>query len=333
VRRQAIAAAGKLRAPELVPALVEQFQRRETALEAASALVGFGPGIEPQLQGILVDEGSHADCRRGVCLVLQRLGTREAADALVATLAARDPAVRKTAARALARLCRRHRGLRPEAARIERAVHAELSAARAALAVLRKLMLSSHGHSPRTPSELLGLALQEERDARVLQALLLLEVLLPDVRLDVVAENLRSESGLIRANAIEVLDNALPDPWKRLAMAALDETGRRGDQVPADPRSPAELAAALIGGETGAWVGACTVRWALEGAVPLRPLVPAFQAALRTGAAPLREAAALAIARAAPKDAQRLLAPLAADPAPSVRRTVGALLARKRASA
>src|SRR5882724_3168847 len=83
VRRRAIAAAGKLRALELVPALVEQFQRRETALEAGSALSGFGTGIESQLQAMLVDEASHVDCRRGIALVLQRLGTQPAADALV----------------------------------------------------------------------------------------------------------------------------------------------------------------------------------------------------------------------------------------------------------
>ena len=109
MRRRAIAAAGKLRAPELIGALVEQFQRRETTLEAASAPAGFGPGIEP---------------------------------------------------RSLARLSRRHRGVRVEAAGVERAVHAELAAARAALAVLRKLMLPSHGHAPRTAGELLGLLAQ-----------------------------------------------------------------------------------------------------------------------------------------------------------------------------
>src|SRR5213078_3286281 len=129
VRRRAIAAAGKLRTPELIPSLIEQFQRRETSLEAASALAAFGPGIESQLAGVLIDEASHVDCRRGVALVLQRLGTREAADALLATLTSRDAAVRKAAARALARLSRRQSGVRVEGARIERAVHAELAAA------------------------------------------------------------------------------------------------------------------------------------------------------------------------------------------------------------
>src|SRR5207253_3217524 len=127
----------------------------------------------------------------------------------------------------------------------------------------KKLALSVPfgGQAPRTPGELLGMALLEERDARVLQVLLLLEVLLPEVRLDVVAENLRSESPAARGNAIEVLDNALPEPWKRQVMAALDEVKRRGDQVIADPRPVTDLVSAMIGAESGLWVAACTARW------------------------------------------------------------------------
>jgi len=327
VRRRAIAAAGKLRTPELIPSLVEQFQQRETSLEAASALAAFGPGIEPQLQSILLDEGAHVDCRRGVALVLQRLSTREAADALLGALTSREPAVRKASARALGRLARRQRGLSIEAARVERAVHAELSGARVALGTLKKLSLPlpAAGQAPRSAAELLSVALLEERDARILQALLLLEVLLPEVRLDVVAENLRSESPAARGNAIEVLDNALPEPWKRLVMAALDEMKRRGDQVLADSRAPLELAAALVAGESGQWVGACTARWALD-ALPLGLLLSGLQRALQSPYPPLREAAALAIARAAPGDAPRLLSGLLADAASSVSRTVQALL-------
>ncbi|OLC74235.1 MAG: hypothetical protein AUH83_10175 [Deltaproteobacteria bacterium 13_1_40CM_4_68_19] len=335
VRRTAIAAAGKLRAPELIAALVEQFERRETALEAASALAAFGPGIEHALEVILLDEASHVDCRRGAALVLQRLATRAAADALVSTLTCREQAVRKAAARSLARLARRQRGVRIEAVRVERAVHVELAAARTALSVFKTLPLPAAGHAPRTAAELLGMALLEERDARVLQALVLLEVLLPEVRVDVVAENLRSESAAARGNAIEVLDNALPEPWKRQVMANLEETKRRGDQVAPDARPVAELVSALIGGECGPWVAACAARWALDAPLPLARLLPALEAGLYAASAPLREAAARAVARAAPAEASRLLAPLAGDPAPSVRRTVRALLDRSapRASA
>jgi HEAT repeat protein len=336
VRRRAIAAAGKLRTPELIPALVEQFQRRETALEAASALAAFGPGIEPELHAVLLDEAAHVECRRGVALVLQRLGTREAADALLTVLTTREAAVRKAAARALARLTRRQRGLVIDRGKVERAVHSELGGARVALGTLKKLSLAVPipGRAPKTPAELLGVARREERDARLLQALLLLEVLLPEVHLDVVAENLRSESQAARGNAIEVLDNALPEPWKRQVMAALDEVKRRGDQVLADPRPVPDLASAIITGESGLWVAACTARWAFdEKGVSLQPLLKSLQTALQLPAAALREAAALAIARAAPAEAQRLLSPLAKDSAASVAHTVQLLLRRPRASA
>src|SRR5438105_2686065 len=243
VRRRAIAAAGKLRTSELIPALVEQFQRRETMLEAASALALFGPGVEEQLRPILLDEAAHVDCRRGVALVLQRLGTREAASLLVTALVSQQPEVRKAVARALSRVTRRRRGIWIDTARVEAGVHSELRAARVALGSFKKLTLPlpPPGAAPRTTGELLAVSLLEERDARVLQSLLLLEVLLPEVRLDVVAEHLRSESVAARANAIEVLDNALPELWKRQVMATLEETERRGDQVLADPPPALDL--------------------------------------------------------------------------------------------
>jgi hypothetical protein len=65
----------------------------------------------------------------------------------------------------------------------------------------------------------------------------------------------------------------------------------------------------------------------------LPALVPSLQAALHSPAAPLRESAALAVARAAPSDVARLLGPLAADPAVSVAQTVQHLLQRPRATA
>ena len=327
VRRRAIAAAGKLCTPELIPALVELLEDRATALEAASALAAFGPGIEPQLHAIVVDEAASVERRRGTALVLQRLGTREAAEALVLALSARPPLVRRSAARALARLTRRQRGLAIDSARVEAAVHAELAAARLSLAALKKLQLPLPlpGQAPKTPAELFGLSLLEERDARILQSLLLLEVLLPQVHLDVVAENLRSESPASRGNAIEVLDNALPEPWKRLVMAALDEVKRRGDAVLPDARAAVDLSAALISGESGDWVAACSVRWSLD--LPaLSQLSAPLTAGLSSRSAPLREACALALFRLDPASASRLFPRLADDPAPSVRRTVRALL-------
>src|SRR3954468_11190747 len=301
VRRRAIAAAARLRAAELTPALIRQLERRETALEAASALTAMGPAIEPQLEAALLDEAASCQTRRGVILVLQRLATREGAEARVAAPPAGPPPARNAAARSLSRLSRRQRQLQIDTSRLQGAARQELEAANATLSAFKRLGLPQPAQTPTTPKGLLALALLEERDARVLQALLLLEVLLPQARLDVVAENLRSESAAARANAIEVLDNALPEPWKRLALTALDEARRRGDEISADARGPAEVAAALIAGASGEWVGACAARWSIDGEVPLRPLIPALEGALHAPAAALREAAAVALARLAPR--------------------------------
>jgi HEAT repeat protein len=337
VRRRAIVAAGKLRNPELIPPLIEQFKDRRTALETASALAAFGPGIEPAAREVLVDEAADPRCRRGVALVLQRLGTKEAVEALVLGLSAGSAQVRKAAARNLSRVTRRRRRISVDVRRIEAAIHAELGGARLALAALRRLDLPVlvPGQRLRTSAELLALALLEERDQRVLRALLLLEVLLPHVRLDVVAETLRGESAAARGNAIEVLEHALPDPWKHLVLTALDEVKRRGDLVPPDARSVQDLVAALASGESGTWVAACAVHWAHEQRrVDLRLLAPALRTAIRSNAAPLREAAARALFGTLPRDEARgILAGLITDPSAAVRRTAAELLKGRKATA
>jgi HEAT repeat protein len=337
VRRRAIAAAGKLRAAELVPPLVEELRDRRTVLEAAAALTAFGPEVVPAMQEVLTDEAADPACRRGAALVLQRLGTAEAVQALVLALAAGSRGVRRAAARGLSRITRRRPGQPVDVHRVEAAIQAELAGARLALAGLKRLDLPSllPGQLPRTVADLLALALLEERDHRVLQALLLLEILLPRVRLDLVAERLRSDSAASRGNAIEVLDNALPDPWKRLVLAALDEGKRRADAVQPDARPVQQLLAALAGGESGGWVAACAVRWSQERrGVDRRALAPALRTALRAGQPALREAAACALFGALPRDEARgLLASLLQDPSQSVRRTAAGLLKGRKASA
>jgi len=245
--------------------------------------------------------------------------------------------VRKAGARSLSRIMRRRQGVPVDVHRVEAAVHAELAGARLALAGLKRLDLPSllPGQLPRTPADLLALALLEERDHRVLQALLLLEVLLPRVRLEIVGEHLCSESGASRGNAIEVLDNALPDPWKRLVLAALDEVKRRADAVQPDARGRPQLLSALATGESGGWVAACAVRWSQDArAVDRRALAPALRMAIRAAQPALREAAACALFGTLPREeARSLLSSLLQDPAASVRKAAGGLLKGRKASA
>jgi hypothetical protein len=289
------------------------------------------------LREVLTDEAADPACRRGVALVLQRLGTADAVQALVLALAAGSAPVRKAAARSLSRITRRRQRVPMDVHRVEAAIHAELAGARLALAGLKRLDLPSllPGQVPRTVPDLLALALLEERDHRVVQALLLLEVLLPRVRLDLVGEHLRSESGASRGNAIEVLDNALPDPWKRLVLATLDEGKRRADAVQPDARAKQQLLAALATGESGGWVAACAVRWSQDArGLDRRALAPALRTAIRSAQPAVREAAACALFGSLPREEARgLLAGLLQDRAASVRRAAAGLLKGRKATA
>jgi len=67
----------------------------------------------------------------------------------------------------------------------------------------------------------------------------------------------------------------------------------------------------------------------MDGAVPLPLLLASLTAALCSPFAPLREAAAVAVARAAPAEAPGLLAHLVEDPVSFVGRTARALIARR----
>ncbi len=333
VRRKAIAAAGKLRSPELLTALIEALRHRSTALEAAAAITSYGAGIEPILARALADEGQPRVVRRSVALVLGRLPTRAASDALVPGLHSRSRSVRRASGRALSRLLRKNRELGFDRIEVEGAVYDELKRARVTLSALKKLALPAvaQGQAPTTPAELLGLTLLEQRDLHIQQALLLLEVIVPQVRLDIVAENLRSEIAAARANATEVIDNALPEPWKSLVLACMDEVKRGKDQVQPDARPLPELCAGLIGGEVSSWSAACTVRFAQDNpqAVGAALFDEALRSALSAPSAPLREAAVAALAQSLPQgDALPVLNLLVKDPAASVRRTVRALIDR-----
>ena len=324
VRRQAVAAAAKLKSPELVPSLLLAMRHRDTSLEAASALTLYGPGIETQLEDALRSSPEPA-VRRGAALVLGRLGTTESAAALVLALASPDAEVRARAAAALSRLLRRNPAMPVDATAVRAALVAELARARDATVAARSLGLPTpppHARSnPKTAADLLGLALAEERDRAIERCLAIVAVLHPSAGLEAVVEGLRSDQVARRANAVEVLDNTVPDPWKREILTVLEE-GRKGAAAVESEHLPRpDVLAVLVG--RGSWVGACAAAVAGEEA---QPIAAALRAALASPTPALRESAAVALALVAPAEAETALRPLAQDPVRSVRRTSSSLL-------
>jgi HEAT repeat protein len=321
VRRAAMNAAGRLKSPELIAPLVRLLGRRDSARDAAKALVAFGSGVESTLGRALHDESFTLDVRRAIPAVLGRIGTKEAADVLQSTLSTQDPPMRAAAARGLARLMRRRTDIVVRREEIMKAVGFEISHAEHLGDIQVALALPTVDRTAplqlgrgRGSGALLALALVEERDRSVQRAIVLLELLHPNAGLDLVADNLRSDSPARRANAVEVLDNTVQEDLKKRLLQLVEDRMMR---PPPPVRTPDKWLAELLTGPH-AWIAACAAQVALERQV--QGLATPLQQGLTSPVPYLREACATALARLSPAEARTLLVPLKQDPARSVRR-------------
>ncbi|MHB1843714.1 MAG: HEAT repeat domain-containing protein [Deltaproteobacteria bacterium] len=217
VRRSALQAAGALRSPELVPALVYRLGEPAIAADAADALAAIGsaalerpdgpsdsgrgrPGenrrraepttfgptrLEETLEKVLRNPLEEPRVRANVPRVLARLGTPEAARVLGAALELSDEAIRSEVAHAFARLRRGHPNVPVDGALLGRALDAEIALVQETVASMRGLGLraaspqaaTARPESPEGARALLAVALEEQR-ARALDRVVVLVGLL-----------------------------------------------------------------------------------------------------------------------------------------------------------
>jgi len=329
VRRAAIDAAGVMRSPELVPALVYRLARRETARAAAEALAEHGPGIERLVAKVLSQPGEDPEIRRNAPRVLGRLATPEAVRLLTEFLDDPDPALRRNADMALARAVRARPELAVDEVRVRGACLQEMGRAYRALAAAQALRLPDDpfprrvipapaGRLPRGregAAALLGSALRERVDRGAERVCLLVGVVHPGAELDLVQANLRDASPGRRANALEILDNVLDKSVKRRLVPLLDDRPREarlreGVSYYSLPRLDATGWIAQLLGDANPWVTAAAA-WHC-GESGMAPLGPRLVELLGHRVAFVREAALMALERLLPgpgvADAARRLA-------------------------
>jgi ATP/ADP translocase/HEAT repeat protein len=327
VRRAAIDAAGSLKSPELVPALVYKLGDAHLCAAAADALVAFGPKVERTLAKVLENEMERRTVRLNVPRVLARLGTPFAAGALVACLDVRDETLRTRVHRALARLHVRHPAIRIDARRVDRALDAEIALGFARLGQMEDFGLDGR---PLTEGGLLALALEERFVQGLDRIFLLLSLRFHARTIEAVRAGLDSEVKTVRGNALEVLENTLDRELRRRLMPLVDERPR-AEKIAfgilaghLEKKTPAEHLGRLLQDES-AWIVACTLHH-LDRITPAPDSALGAQAAALTEAAtPLvRETALLVASRHLETDAAApLLSRLALDEDPGVRGVAG----------
>jgi AAA family ATP:ADP antiporter len=218
VRVAAIEAAGKMRSPELVPALILKLRHRAVARGAADALAAYGPGTEALLGKVLRFRTEDLEVRMAMPGILARIETQAAADVLQGVIERTEPnpRLRLRVYRALARLKHRNGALHLDRRRIEAAAFGELR-------YWFEDLQRQHDLGVAARSELLRDALQDRRDTIVASTFQLLAVLYPNGKMDTVHSNLSSANPALRSNAMEVIDNMVDKGLRDPILAMVEE--------------------------------------------------------------------------------------------------------------
>lgn len=331
VRRQAIEAAGQLQSPELATALISCCGEREIGREASDALVSFGASIVQRLARTLDSTLEDPPARRGAARVLGRIGGADALEAVLRHLHAEEEGLRNEVHWALARASRQVRlassqrkcvrdGLLAE---VQRAYQLMLNAEVLELGTSAEAQIPRSG--PRAAEALLSYAVLDKRLQTERRIFMLLGVLHSDPLIEPIRAGIQEtlHGSRRRANALELLENILSKPLRRMILPLFDDLPRVekiravSDLLALTRRSPLETAIGLCRDQM-AWVRACAIYYAAEH--QMTGAAEAVIEACRDANPIVRETALFGCSRLTPKRAKEIAQGLLDDEAVMVRK-------------
>lgn len=270
----AVESAGRLGRTELLDGVIRALARPRVRAAARASLRRFGASAVPRLAAILRDGNETLATRKRVPWVLERIGTSDAIEALVRSLAADNLELRDAVIGSLFRLRCRH----PERRLVPRGgIDAELlRESRRIKRLLRSLSglarSTAPGRSPTKEDVLTESVRQRIRETRV-RVFRLLALGFDPADVGRAHTALASDAPDRRANAMEFLDAILPHRIKHRLVPLLEDsvawTTGTTNRAPAAAnlrwrRLSEEEAIALLLDEQDGWIQACALH-ALRG--------------------------------------------------------------------
>jgi AAA family ATP:ADP antiporter len=259
VAREAIASAGETPGDELVEPLLSALGRAEISDDAADALARFGDDMVSELAARLEDERTPIEIRRELPGVLVRIGSAAARQVLIDSLLQADVTLRHRVIASLNKI---------QIAHPDRLVDRDL------IELLLAAEIAGHYRSYQVMGPLR--AQLKEEDA-VLQALLhsmeqelerifrLMALLYPRVALHDAYVGVRSTNPIVRANALEFLDNVLRPEHRQILVPILDSQVTVDERIALANRfvgapleTPEQAVATLLASEDP-WLRSCAV--------------------------------------------------------------------------
>jgi len=272
VVRQAIATARTIVSDDTITPLIEALGRNEIADEAASALARFGNGVVPLIAEYIEDESTPLDVKRELPSVLVRIGSVDAEQVLISSLLHSDTTLRHRVIASLNKLRVLHPEVRVDPSAIELLLAAEIAGHYRSYQVLGPLRAKLRDDDP--VIEAMGNTMEQEIE-RIFRVMALL---LPHAGLHDAYIGVRSSNTVVRANAIEFLDNVLKPELRQVLVPVLDsqvtvdeKIALANRMVGAPLETPEQSIGTLLASEDP-WLRSCAV-YAI-GAMQLETLAP-----------------------------------------------------------
>jgi AAA family ATP:ADP antiporter len=272
VARQAVRSARSVGGPALVAPLIDAIGRAELADDAAASLAEYGETILPELDARLRDDEGSVEVRRELPSVLLRIGTSDAQQILIQGLLAADVTLRHRVVASLNKFRDLHPDVRIDPSIVELLLAAEIAGHYRSYQVLGPLRAQLKDDDPVLE------ALRHSMEQEIERIFRIMALLLPQAGLHDAYVGLRSANPIIRANALEFLDNVLKPELRQVLVPVLDsqvtveERIELANRFVGAPLDSAERAVATLLASEDAWLRSCAVY--AVGALQLRSLAP-----------------------------------------------------------
>jgi AAA family ATP:ADP antiporter len=272
VARTAVNAARTIVRDELFEPLLRALGRPELADDAAGALSRFGNDIVPVLDARMADASLSIDVRRELPSVLLRIATPDAEQALVNGLLHADTTLRHRVISSLNKLRVLHPDIRIEPAVVELLLAAEIAGHYRSYQVMGPLRAQLRESDPVLQ------AMRHTMEQELERIFRLMSLLFPDAGLHDAYVGVRSTNAIVRANALEFLENVLKPELRQVLVPLLDaqvtveERIELADRFVGAPLETTEQAVATLLSSEDPWLQSSAV-YAI-GVLQLQSLAP-----------------------------------------------------------
>jgi AAA family ATP:ADP antiporter len=216
VARQAIAAASVVMRDEVVAALIGALARPELTTDAAVSLARYGNPLVPELSRRLQDPATRVEIKRELPQVLVRIGTPAAEEVLIEGLLQADVTLRHRVIASLNKLHDTHPDVRIDEQLVDVVLAAEIAGHYRSYQVLGPL------RAQLKPDDSVLQALEQSMEQELERIFRLMALVFPGQALHDAYVGVRSTNAIVRANALEYLDNILKPELRRLLVPLLD---------------------------------------------------------------------------------------------------------------